>query len=350
MIQLKKMGLALEGGGGKGAYQIGAFIALKELGYKFNMVAGTSIGSLNAAMIVQGDIELAKTLWLKSDSELIGMDKDLVKLSKNFKLNKENIKTSITEIQNIINNKGLDITKYKETVNKYINEDKVRKSKINYGLVTLRIKDLKPLELSINEIEEGKLTEYILASSYFPLFKMDKLIDNSYYIDGGLSNNLPITLLEKNKCKKIIAIKIDGIGFTKKQTYSHTEVLTISPTKDTGSILLFDNKDINNNFKMGYYDTYLFFNKLLGYKYYFKKNIFINILLRKVDKKTLNLIKLTYKTSNIRTALIKSIEEVLEDNQIDYYQIYSIPKIIKYIKENNLKSNNLLVNEFINKI
>ena len=44
-------GLALEGGGAKGSYEIGAYIALKELGYKFDMVAGTSIGSLNAALI-----------------------------------------------------------------------------------------------------------------------------------------------------------------------------------------------------------------------------------------------------------------------------------------------------------
>ena len=345
-----KVGLALEGGGGKGAYQIGAYIALKELGYKFDMVAGTSIGALNAAIIAQGDINLAKDLWLQADSELIGMNKELVKLSKNFKLNKENLKTSFKEINNIIKNKGLDITKYKETVNKYIDEEKIRKSKMNYGLVTVRMKDLKPLELTIDEIKEGKLTEYILASSYFPLFKFDKIIDNSYYIDGGLANNLPITLLEKNNCNKIFAIRIDGVGFKKKQIFSNTEILTISPTKDTGPVIMFDNKDINNNFKMGYYDTYLFFNKLLGYKYYFKKFYFSNLFLRKVNKKTLDLIKLTYKTNDTRTALIKSIEEILENNKVDYYQIYTIPKIVKYIKENNLKSNNPLINEFINQI
>ena len=45
------LGLALEGGGAKGSYEIGAYIALKELGFKFDAVAGTSIGSLNAAFI-----------------------------------------------------------------------------------------------------------------------------------------------------------------------------------------------------------------------------------------------------------------------------------------------------------
>ena len=77
-------GLALEGGGAKGSYEIGAYIALKELGYKFNMVAGTSIGSLNAALIVQGDIELAQKLWMSADSEIVGINKDIVKTYKNF--------------------------------------------------------------------------------------------------------------------------------------------------------------------------------------------------------------------------------------------------------------------------
>ena len=106
-------GLALEGGGAKGSYEIGAYIALKELGYKFNMVTGTSIGSLNAAMIAQGDDYLAKKLCLTADSEIIGIDKDIVDTYKNFKLNKENINSSIKEIKKIIKNKGLDISNYK---------------------------------------------------------------------------------------------------------------------------------------------------------------------------------------------------------------------------------------------
>ena len=91
-------GLALEGGGAKGSYEIGSYIALKELGYKFDMVAGTSIGSLNAAMIAQGDIGLAKELWLEADSEIVGISKHLVKSYKNFQLDKESIKESIKEI------------------------------------------------------------------------------------------------------------------------------------------------------------------------------------------------------------------------------------------------------------
>ena len=46
-------GLVLEGGGTKGAYQIGAYKALKDLGIEFQGVSGTSIGALNGAYIIQ---------------------------------------------------------------------------------------------------------------------------------------------------------------------------------------------------------------------------------------------------------------------------------------------------------
>ena len=58
-------GLALEGGGAKGAYHLGALKALYEAGYAFDGVVGTSIGALNGAIIVQdgGSIENLQKLW-----------------------------------------------------------------------------------------------------------------------------------------------------------------------------------------------------------------------------------------------------------------------------------------------
>ena len=341
------LGLALEGGGAKGSYEIGAYVALTELGYKFDAVAGTSIGSLNAALIAQDSIKLAKDLWLNADSEIIGINKDIVKLKKNFTINKENIKTSFSELNKLLKNKGLDITKYKDILDKYIDEEKIRKSHINYGLVTVRLKDLKPLELTIKDIKSGKLSEYIMASSYLPVFKMEKIIDNSYYLDGGVSNNLPISLLEKMGCNKVIAIRINGIGISKKKLISKTEVKEIAPTKDTGPVIFFDTKDIVNNYYMGYYDTLLYFNKLDGYKYYFKKFKLYKFISRKVDNNLLNLVKLKFRTPDIKELIIKSIEHILEENSVDYYKKYGIMESIRFIKNNNLKCKNKIIDDFV---
>ena len=56
--------LALEGGGAKGAYQIGAWKALKEAGIRFSAVAGTSVGALNGSLIVMDDMEKAENVSL----------------------------------------------------------------------------------------------------------------------------------------------------------------------------------------------------------------------------------------------------------------------------------------------
>ena len=71
----KEYGLVLEGGGAKGAYQIGAWKALKEAGVKIRGVAGTSVGALNGALVCMGDVERAENLW-KDISNSMVMDED----------------------------------------------------------------------------------------------------------------------------------------------------------------------------------------------------------------------------------------------------------------------------------
>lgn len=56
-------GVVLEGGGARGAYQIGVYKALIEEGIEVGGIAGTSVGALNGAVLVQGDFEKAYELW-----------------------------------------------------------------------------------------------------------------------------------------------------------------------------------------------------------------------------------------------------------------------------------------------
>ena len=53
----KEYGLVFDGGGARGAYQIGAWRALSEAGVKVSAVAGTSVGALNGALVCMGDLE-----------------------------------------------------------------------------------------------------------------------------------------------------------------------------------------------------------------------------------------------------------------------------------------------------
>ena len=57
----KEYGLVLDGGGARGAYQIGAWKALAEAGVRIRGIAGTSVGALNGALICMGDVKKGRT-------------------------------------------------------------------------------------------------------------------------------------------------------------------------------------------------------------------------------------------------------------------------------------------------
>ena len=66
----RKTALVLAGGGARGAYEAGVWQALTELGVEFDMVCGTSVGAINAAMQVpltpKRDFDLGGSIGLQA--------------------------------------------------------------------------------------------------------------------------------------------------------------------------------------------------------------------------------------------------------------------------------------------
>ena len=69
-----KRALVLSGGGSRGSYEIGAWQALEEIGLRVQMCFGTSIGAINAALFLQGDLDLAVRLWDDMTAASVGKD------------------------------------------------------------------------------------------------------------------------------------------------------------------------------------------------------------------------------------------------------------------------------------
>ena len=75
----KEYGLVFDGGGARGAYQIGAWRALSEAGVKISAVAGTSVGALNGALVCMGDLEKAEHIWKEmAFSRVMDVDEELM--------------------------------------------------------------------------------------------------------------------------------------------------------------------------------------------------------------------------------------------------------------------------------
>lgn len=286
-------GLVLEGGGAKGAYHIGAYKAIKDMNIEIGGVAGTSVGALNGAAIAQDDFEKAYELWYNMCySKVMNADDIEMKKLKKGKLTKEDIKSLSERIKGVINEKGIDVTPLKDLLFELVDEDKIRNSGKDFGIVTVSLTDLKPLELYIEDIPEGKLVEYLLASAYFPAFKKEK-INGKMYIDGGIYNNLPINLLSNKGYKDIIAIRTHGPGRLKKNDNSGLNIIYISPNDDLGKILDFDREVARKNLKLGYYDGLKALKGLKGYKYYIEskkdEDYFIDIFLNTEENKIIEI-------------------------------------------------------------
>lgn len=262
------IGLALEGGGAKGAFHMGAVKALYEEGWAFNGVAGTSIGAFNGAIIAQGDFEKGYELWETMDlSDIFDIEETQINKLLSKTIDRESIAILSNLVKEIIENRGVDTVRMRKMLEENISEEKLRSSSMDFGLVTVSVTDLKPVELFKEEIPMGLMTSYIMASANFPIFKLEPL-EGKLYVDGGFYDNCPINLLIRKGYEKIVAIRTLGIGLNRKIENTEAEILNILPSEDLGRVLYFDKALIMKNLKIGYFDTMRVLRNLSGKRYY----------------------------------------------------------------------------------
>lgn len=337
----KMRAIVLSGGGSKGAYQIGVWKALRKLKLKYDIVTGTSVGALNAALMVQNNYYKALYFWRKlSFSDVVDekIDKNITK--------KEIYKKYLSAIMN----GGMKTNNLKKTLSKAISIKKIYESPIDMGIVTVKSKGLKPILLRKKEIKENQLYDYLVASaSCFPAFSKKK-IDNSEYIDGGMYDNLPINLAVDMGATEVIAIDLNEVGIKRKIKNKEIPITYISPNNDIGSFLIFDHKIARRAIRIGYNDTMKKFKKLDGNIYTFKKGTIRNSYLKHYDEFKKEVEKIienkmlevgVYKkiidSKNWEQDYLKMLEHLAEIFELDNSLIYNIPKfnkmVIKKFKE-----------------
>ena len=114
----KEYGIVLDGGGARGAYQIGAWLALKEAGVKISAVAGTSVGALNGALICMDDEEKAKRIWSEMTFSKV-MDVDDTWMERLFR-GENKFSEVISEIWSTLSDGGSDVTPLRNRIHELI--------------------------------------------------------------------------------------------------------------------------------------------------------------------------------------------------------------------------------------
>lgn len=263
-------GLVLEGGGAKGAYHIGAYKAIDELGIEINGVTGTSIGAINGAFIAQGDWQKAYELWYSITlSKVFDIEEEYINDVKNMEFTYDNLRYFKNVLKDIISNRGIDTKLMRKILDDNINENKLRKSSIDFGMVTVSLTDVKPLELFIEEITDGKVKDYLMASASLPIFKNNK-VDGKAFLDGGFYDNLPVNMLINKGYRDFITIRTNGIGITRKIARDDVKIVNIQSNDDLGHILKFESDSTRKNLELGYYDALKLLTGLKGNAYYVK--------------------------------------------------------------------------------
>ena len=265
---MEKFGLVLEGGGAKGAYEIGACKALDDLNVKFSAVTGTSVGALNGAMVAQHDLEKAWHLWENiHPSQVMNIDENKLSQLTRLEIKPGDMRYYIKIFGEIIAEGGVDVTPLKHLIQRYVNERKLRTSDTDFGMVTVSFSDRKALELFVSDIPFGQVADYLFASANFPLFRSAKIGDK-IYLDGGIYDSLPIRMLTARGYTSLITIRVNGMGIKRKVNLENCHVINIEAREPLGGPLHFNAKNSQKNLKLGYYDAFRAMKALAGHYYY----------------------------------------------------------------------------------
>ena len=252
----QKLGLVLEGGGVKGAYQIGALMAVRELLVEFDGVVGTSIGAINGAIYLEGGYSKLFDVWneIQTNTVFDLSDEETAAL-KGLDLKPAILRVMLEKKLGTFKMLESSYEKSQKFFETIVNEEDIRASGKDYGLVTFNISDMQPVEKMMDEIDEGKLVDYIIASATFPIFP-PKIIDDKKYIDGGVYDNMPINLLVKNGYDKMLVIRTNVESKQPKRTVEgNPDLFFITPKEDLGPAMAFSSSRIHAYMQTGYDDA-----------------------------------------------------------------------------------------------
>ena len=252
-----KRALVLSGGGSRGGYEIGVWQAMEELGMDIDIVTGTSVGAINAAMVCIGDLSLAKKLWHDVETNMIF---DLDNKSRYDEAKEEIIKNT-RGFMGMPVAEALSYAKYTVTrggagssgllgiMQDNLDVDAFYNSPVEYGLVTAELPAFKGIFLYKEDIPRDKICEYLVASaSCFPAAHF---------------------MVKKDSLKRAEEMP-DGFTY-------------ITSKWDLGNFLCFDPETNRRNMALGYLDGMKAFGKKDGIWYTFEKGSIPAKAIRRAD-------------------------------------------------------------------
>lgn len=263
---MKKLGIALAGGGARGAYQIGAWKALKEHGIDTKIAAfsGASVGSLNAVLFAMGDYDLAKDLWMSLEKTSL------------FHLDRKIYSRIMKEKLNIFNKGIFDNRKLEKMLEDSIDFERIKDKEIYvatthlgnekstfFDLIRTNYKhyfkkDQQVQYVDLRDADQTRIVKTLLASCAIPIvFRPVKIASETFY-DGGILDNAPYQPLIDAGCDVILIIDLYTFSSLRIKKDFPVPTYTIYPKRSLRGILDFSKKHNVRRHELGYKDMQKF--------------------------------------------------------------------------------------------
>lgn len=273
VVRYKRLGLVLSGGGARGAYQIGVWKAMREVGLDQHVraVAGTSIGAINAALFLQGDFALAERAWRSvQPHQVLSWDpkQTLKQLLRRFAFGARSWLEELSHI-GLFTRSGLNML-----IDEFIDLEAVSKSRIptwvtsrriNPGLAPMYPWDLAasgPVEyFRLNYESPQRIRSYLLASSAIPLIFGAQVIDGFEYADAGIGHpaeHTPIKPVYECGCDIIIVVHTEQTQMIDPDEFPSARIVQISPHQFLGGArgtFDFTPEGVRRRMALGYEDA-----------------------------------------------------------------------------------------------
>lgn len=207
-----KIGLALGSGGAKGVAHIGAIKAFEENGITFDMVAGTSIGSIIGACYASDYTAGDMLALLKA--------------------------TDMSEMQRLIMIK-MDTTPLERLLERMLGDITFEELKKPFSCIGTDISTGEGVEF-----KSGKIIKPITSSCAMPPFFKPVKIDGKLYCDGAFANAIPADRLKARGCDFVVGIDLAQYS-EKGKASAVLDMLSYKiPNVGNGRKLGYDNADI----------------------------------------------------------------------------------------------------------
>lgn len=178
----RKIGLALSGGGMRGVGHIAVLKALEEYGLHPDIISGTSAGAIVGAFYAAG----------KTPDEMLDIVRTSNFFSRSaFRLSRNGIFSPaflLSLFQTHLGENDFDILK----IPLYATATEITQGKTEY-------------------FSSGRLFEALLATSAVPFIFPPVILNEKFYVDGGVLNNLPTEIIQ-DQCDFLIGSHVNAMA------------------------------------------------------------------------------------------------------------------------------------------